>query len=428
MLSSTPKRSICRPAARVAVCSLLAASGGAQAQMCEGDAVFEGSGAASWFDPVWSPRPIGPFGSIVTDPPTPGERAVFDMPGIVLHNSGTGEPTAICGLLAHGQADVTLSIFESLLLTGEGLEVRAPNLDVLLAIENVLPDSMLETPSILLTAASDTSARLELLPSSAPSTGIVLRSVNGVPQGSVSIGPAGRASALIDGASVQMFPGYAVDTVIGGEAGSDGLLSIVNGASVELFGSSLTVGQFGTGQIDVAGSQLVTQSITGAILGFQSGSVGRVTVTQGGVWVANGRMIEVGAFGRGRLVVTETSDVDSPGGVLVPSGGEVSLTGTITGDVTAAGGEIRLFGSGDFESELTSRIAGALMLSGQSPRRGVFAPGRLSVRVDSVGAPGTAGVASSLRVDMVEFDGTLRIIAPASLQPAVGDEIHIVDA
>ena len=138
----------------------------------------------------------------------------------------------------------------------------------------------------------------------------------------LTVGHFGNGTVLIDTRGSGTVTG---DTMIGGQAGSTGTVT-VNGVGTGLnVGGRLDVGFEGTGSLTVEAGGTVTNAGVSEI-GRHVDSNGRVTVTgAGSTWNANGSELLIGSAGNGRLIIADGGSVTSRGTAL---GAGVGTTGT----------------------------------------------------------------------------------------------------
>ncbi len=145
----------------------------------------------------------------------------------------------------------------------------------------------------------------------------------------IVVGQAGVGVLNVDSAQLANPFGF---SVIGAAPGSEGTATVAGeGATWSMFGS-LTVGNSGTGTLNIENGGVVSGSLAGGI-GAQPSGVGTVTVTGGGSrWnmFAGGSPFFVGGSGEGTLMIENGGVVDTAVSLIGASSGGHG-TATVTG-------------------------------------------------------------------------------------------------
>lgn len=200
---------------------------------------------------------------------------------------------------------------------------------------------------------------------------------------SISLGDTGTASLELTNGTVT-----AVQTAIGTTATGDGALLVNSGAEL-VTSDQLIVGSFGTGDLQIVNSGLVTQTSTvrHGYIGDEIGSTGTATVSgTGSLWDVAAAII-VGDEGNGSLTINSGGVVNTANGSIGSQAtgvGTVLITGTGSQwNNTAAGGSTLGIGSSG-DGTLTISNGGSFTNDGTDIARNAGSFG--DVIVDGVGS------------------------------------------
>ena len=181
----------------------------------------------------------------------------------------------------------------------------------------------------------------------------------------------------------------ALGSILGQNAGSLGTANVSGGTWTT---SNLRVGGSGTGVLNLSGTGAISNGIH-AVLGFSAGSIGTANVS-GGTWTSSNHSLTVGSSGTGVLNLSGSGAVSNTSGTLGNSAGS-SGTANVSGGTWTSSGDLTVGSSGTGVLNLT----GGTVHSGGVAGTGTVALGNAgdgsgTLNLGTGGAVGTLNAAT----------------------------------
>lgn len=235
----------------------------------------------------------------------------------------------------------------------------------------------------------------------------------------VIVGSAGRGEIRLEnGAQISTLGG--VSLILGEQPSGDGEFDLFQSTAAQTLPvADINIGLMGSGLLRVRqGSSLSTPASLRATIGAFAGSDGEARITTGGFWQISGQPLEVGPGGDGALNIGETGEVESLGGIVAYVDGIIGGSGSVSGLVELAGGEIAPNGqfatSGNRQQLL---FTDDVQFAAINPITGLVETGRMTFSMSSLDPNNTMSAVVS---GSAALDGTLRVLAVPGFVPAAG--------
>lgn len=175
-----------------------------------------------------------------------------------------------------------------------------------------------------------------------------------IPSGSMTVGSSSGDSAalVLGGGSILSYT-----STLGQAPSSQGTANVRGGTWTS--GGYLTIGDSGTGVLNLSGGSISSGSGGGSILGGNAGSQGTANVS-GGTWTWTGGVFIIGSYGTGVLNLSGTGSINSAGGTLGQRAGGQG-TANVTGGTWAHSGNLII---GSFGAGVVNLTGGTVDVSG----------------------------------------------------------------